>query len=45
VLEQEHLTTKKPGTGIPAGRLTSLIGRRLCRPIERDALLSETDLE
>jgi N-acetylneuraminate synthase len=45
VLGPEHLTTKKPGTGIPARELPSLIGRRLARPVARDALLSVDDLE
>jgi N-acetylneuraminate synthase len=45
VLAREHLTTKKPGTGIPAPALPSLIGRTLRRSVERDALLSLDDLE
>jgi N-acetylneuraminate synthase len=45
LLADEHLTTKKPGSGIPAARLPSLIGRRLRRSISRDALLNEDDLE
>jgi sialic acid synthase SpsE len=45
VLREEHLATKKPGSGIPAGELPSLIGRRLRRAIDRDTLLSPEDLE
>jgi N-acetylneuraminate synthase len=45
VLGQEHLAAKKPGTGIPASRTAELIGRRLKRPLRRDSLLSEDDLE
>jgi N-acetylneuraminate synthase len=45
VLREEHLTTKKPGSGIPAGELPSLVGRRLRRAVERDTLLSPEDLE
>jgi N-acetylneuraminate synthase len=44
-LAPEHLTTKKPGTGIPASRLHELVGRRLRRAVDADALLSEDDLE
>jgi N-acetylneuraminate synthase len=44
VLCQEHLTVKKPGTGIPAGRLKELIGRRLKRKVSADTILSEDDL-
>ncbi len=44
VLTREHLTTKKPGTGIPARKLESLIGRKLARPVRRNQLLHEEDL-
>ena len=45
VLREEHLATKKPGSGIPAGELPSLVGRRLRRAVDRDTLLSLEDLE
>jgi N,N'-diacetyllegionaminate synthase len=45
VLRLEHLTTKKPGTGIPASELHGLVGRRLRRSVPRDELLSLDDLE
>jgi N-acetylneuraminate synthase len=44
VLQEEHLTVKKPGTGIPAERLPEVIGRRLKRPVMADRLLSKEDL-
>ncbi len=44
VLGPEHLTTKKPGTGIPAERMESMFGRRLRRAVGRDELLREEDL-
>lgn len=44
VLREEHLTTKKPGTGIPAARMSELFGRRLRRPVSADAPLSDEDL-
>jgi N-acetylneuraminate synthase len=44
VLEKNHLTTKKPGTGIPAERMNELIGRKLAKQLKRDQLLSEEDL-
>jgi N,N'-diacetyllegionaminate synthase len=44
VLREEHLTVKKPGTGLPATRLPEVIGRRLQRPVTADTLLSEEDL-
>lgn len=40
-LKKEHLTTKKPGTGIPASHLSKVVGRRLYRDVEADELLSE----
>jgi N-acetylneuraminate synthase len=45
VLENHHLTAKKPGTGIPAERLSDLIGRRLCRSVQQNQFLVETDVE
>jgi N-acetylneuraminate synthase len=45
VLEQRHLAAKKPGTGIPAERITGLIGHRLRRPVQRNQFLVEADVE
>lgn len=45
VLSAEHLTTKKPGTGLPAGRLSELIGARLIHSVKADDLVMESDLE
>jgi N,N'-diacetyllegionaminate synthase len=45
VLRKEHLSLKKPGTGIAASRLKELIGRRLLRNVIRDEMLLEDDLE
>jgi N,N'-diacetyllegionaminate synthase len=45
VLSEEHLTAKKPGTGIPAARIPELVGSRLKRDVAGDSLLSPDDLE
>lgn len=45
ILRGEHLILKKPGTGMPANRLTEVVGRRLRRDVAADTLLSEDDLE
>jgi N,N'-diacetyllegionaminate synthase len=45
VLRRDHLAAKKPGTGIPAGRLPELLGRRLRRDLAADELLREEDCE
>jgi len=45
LLQFEHLATKKPGSGIPADRMNSLVGMRTLRPITRDSLISLDDLE
>jgi N-acetylneuraminate synthase len=45
ILTNEHLTLKKPGTGIPGERMSELIGRRIRRPLRADELIQETDLE
>ncbi len=43
-LTAELVTSKKPGTGIPAERLVEVIGRRLARPVAGDRLLTWEDL-
>jgi len=45
VLNKEHLTVKKPGTGIPAHRLPEILGRRLRCNVAADELLHEAMLE
>jgi N-acetylneuraminate synthase len=45
VLKAEHLAAKKPGTGIPASRLSSFIGLRTTRALDSDELLREGDVE
>ena len=45
VLGLVDMAAKKPGTGIPAERMESLVGRRLARDVAADALLGEEDLE
>jgi N-acetylneuraminate synthase len=45
LLTPECLTVKKPGTGIPAERLPSIIGRRVRRPIAAGEMLSPSDLK
>jgi N,N'-diacetyllegionaminate synthase len=44
VIERSMLVTKRPGTGIPAVRLTELVGRRAGREIEPNSLIEESDL-
>jgi N-acetylneuraminate synthase len=45
VLRPEHLALKKPGTGIPAGRLPELVGLRTRRDLRMDELMRDEDLE
>jgi len=45
VLHMEHLTIKKPGTGIPSERIESVLGRPLRRDVARDHLLTWEDLD
>jgi N,N'-diacetyllegionaminate synthase len=44
-LREEHLQTRKPGTGIAASRLPQLVGVRLRRSVRANELLCEEDLE
>ena len=45
VLARDMLTVKKPGTGIPAAELNSLVGRRLKRDAAAQRLLSRDDID
>jgi N,N'-diacetyllegionaminate synthase len=45
ILKQEHLMLKKPGGGIPASRLSEIIGGRLVRDLKADELIAATDVE
>jgi N,N'-diacetyllegionaminate synthase len=45
VLTVDNLALKKPGTGMPAEKLSSMIGRRLRRPLATGEMLSEAHLE
>jgi len=44
VIEPGMLTTKRPGTGIPARRLGDVVGRRTARALQRDELIAQDDL-
>jgi N,N'-diacetyllegionaminate synthase len=44
VIERSMLTTKRPGTGIPATRIAEVLDRRARRDIDANALLAEGDL-
>lgn len=45
LLAESDLALKKPGTGIPASRLTEVLGRRVGREVPAGRLLSEGDLD
>lgn len=44
-IEFEDLSLRKPGTGIPAQKMKTLIGRRLTRSITRSEMFTEDDFE
>jgi sialic acid synthase SpsE len=44
-LTHADLALKKPGNGLGADRLDSLVGRRLRRDVLADTLLAEADVE
>jgi N-acetylneuraminate synthase len=44
ILRAADLAAKKPGTGIPAARLPSLVGKIITRDVGQDELLREDDL-
>ena len=43
VIAEAHLAVRKPGTGIPAAELPTMIGRRLTRDVKENELFSEAD--
>jgi N,N'-diacetyllegionaminate synthase len=45
VLTRSSLVALRPGTGIPAASLESLVGRTLARPVRRFRLLAPEDLQ
>lgn len=45
VLSEEHLTAKKPGSGIRVDRIDTVLGRRARRSVPAGALLRAEDLE
>lgn len=45
VLSLEHVTFKKPGTGIVIERIGEILGKRLRKTIPADTLLSHEDIE
>lgn len=45
ILSKKHLAFKKPGTGLPVNMLGNVLGRRLLRPLMRDEMVKEEDLE
>jgi sialic acid synthase SpsE len=45
IITAEMIGIKKPGTGIPAKNLYSLIGKRAAHFIPKDTLLKENDLD
>lgn len=44
VLTAADLTTKRPGTGVPANRFDATVGRRLARAVQADTVLQPADL-
>jgi sialic acid synthase SpsE len=43
IVEESHLTVKKPGIGIPSSELPTLLGRILARPVVADQILQLSD--
>jgi N-acetylneuraminate synthase len=45
VLRRDMLAFKKPGTGLPPGRVAEVVGRRARRDLPADSLLGEGDFQ
>lgn len=45
ILKEVHLALKKPGTGLPAEKISALIGKQLVRAIRADEQILESDVQ
>ncbi|MEO8042569.1 MAG: N-acetylneuraminate synthase family protein [Acidobacteriota bacterium] len=45
ILQRSHFKLKKPGTGLPASKIDSLVGKSLRRDVKADQLISINDVE
>jgi len=45
VISRDDLTVKRPGTGIPAAKLSAILGQTLTRNIPENSILHEEDVE
>lgn len=45
ILEKKHLALKKPGTGLPAEKMTDLLGKKLVRDLQADEQVLEQDVQ
>jgi N-acetylneuraminate synthase len=45
LLKSDHLTAKKPGTGIPVEHIDQVVGRRLRKDVKADQLIAAEDLD
>ena len=45
ILTRDNLSSKKPGTGIPAGQIETVLGKKVLKDVTADAFVSKNDLE
>lgn len=45
ILTQDHVWSKRPGTGIPSWKMDEVVGRRVARDIAKNVLISWDDLK
>lgn len=44
ILSRDNITTKKPGSGIPARKFNEMLGRKAVNALPADYLLTENDI-
>jgi len=44
VISEEHLVTKRPGTGIPPKDIDKVLGKKITRSYQKNELLALNDL-
>ena len=45
IITADKITTKKPGTGIPANRITQVLGKKTNTDLEKNSMIQLEDLE
>ena len=45
ILREEHICTKRPGTGIPSSEYKKIIGKEIKQKVHKNAMIMENDFK